>query len=277
MKPDNQRPVDGLADGHGDERLAGGVANAGEVVRQGEFVIRPSNPHSGTIHSFLKALRTRGFEGAPWPLELQTDGRERLVFIEGDVPLSPFPGWAQSDETLASVAKLVCEFHAASAEVGVGTDLWSDELADPLGGPIICHNDVCLENVVFRHGEAIALLDFDFAAPGRPTFDLASFARMCVPIDDELSRDRLGWGSVDQPARLRMIADTYGLGQPDRYDLLDHLDLAMRKGGAFVQRRVEAGDLNFIRMLEAMGGMQRYERRRRWWESNRQNFAAALG
>jgi thiamine kinase-like enzyme len=52
---------------------------------------------------------------------------------------------------------------------------------------VICHNDVCLENVVFRGGLAVALLDFDFAAPGRPTFDSAAFARMCVPVDDDIS------------------------------------------------------------------------------------------
>ena len=49
-------------------------------------------------------------------------------------------------------------------------------MADPEGGPVVCHNDVCLENVVFRNGEAVALLDFDFAAPGRPVYDLACFA-----------------------------------------------------------------------------------------------------
>jgi hypothetical protein len=50
----------------------------------------------------------------------------------------------------------------------------------------------------------------------------------------------------------------------------------MRGGGAFVQRRAESGDPNFIRMLEEMGGMERYERRRRWWESNRSDFDDAL-
>ena len=30
---------------------------------------------------------------------------------------------------------------------------------------MVCHNDVCLENVVFRGGAAVALLDFEFAAP----------------------------------------------------------------------------------------------------------------
>jgi hypothetical protein len=29
-------------------------------------------------------------------------------------------------------------------------------------------------------------------------------------------------------------------------------------------------------MLEGMGGMERYARRRRWWEVNRTDFVAAL-
>ena len=72
-------------------------------------------------------------------------------------------------------------------------------MADPEGGPVVCHNDVCLENVVFRDGEAVALLDFDFAAPGRPVYDLACFARMCVPIDDDENRARFGWHGDDLP------------------------------------------------------------------------------
>ena len=102
-------------------------------------------------------------------------------------------------------------FHEASAQVAVGDGPWSNELADPAGGSIICHNDVCLENVVFRNGRAVGLLDFDFAAPGRPTFDLAAFARMCVPIDDDLNARRLGFEAPDRPGRLRLVADTYGL------------------------------------------------------------------
>lgn len=41
----------------------------------------------------------------------------------------------------------------------------SDPSAD--GDALIGHNDVCLENIVFRQGVAVALLDFDFAAPTR--------------------------------------------------------------------------------------------------------------
>ena len=92
---------------------------------------------------------------------------------------------------------------------------------------------------------------------------------MCVPIDDDLSAGRLGFGVVDRPVRLRLVADTYGLDGDGRHELIEHLDRSMRSGGAFVQRRVDAGDPNFIRMLEEMGGMERYERRLRWWEESR--------
>jgi hypothetical protein len=167
-------------------------------------------------------------------------------------------------------------FHEASSQLPVGDGPWSDELADPAGGPMVCHNDVCLENVVFRDGRAVGLLDFDFAAPGRPIFDLAAFARMCVPIDDDLSASRLGFGLLDRPHRLRLVADTYGLDSKGRSELVHHLDRPMRGGGAFVQRRVAAGEPNFIRMLKEIGGMERYDRRLRWWKENRDSFVRAL-
>ena len=259
-----------------DEILHGGVANAGAVIRRGEFVLRPSNPHSKAIHAFLRELRSTGFGGAPLPVEIQADGRERLVFIDGDVPVPPFPEWAQSDDTLASIALLMRRFHEASSQLPTGDGPWNNELADPAGGPMICHNDVCLENVVFRNGRAVGLLDFDFAAPGRPIFDLAAFARMCVPIDDDQNAGRLGFGLLDRPGRLRLVADTYGLEAKGRSELVHHLDRSMRGGGEFVQRRVDSGDANFIRMFEEMGGMERYDRRLRWWEEDRESFVKAL-
>ena len=77
---------------------------------------------------------------------------------------------------------------------------------------VICHNDVCLENVVYRNGVAVGLLDFDFAAPGRRIWDLACFARMYVPIDTDDDARLLGRaGPFDPPAALRIVADAYGL------------------------------------------------------------------
>ena len=90
----------------------------------------------------------------------------------------------------------------------------------------MCHNDVCPENVVFRDGIAVALLDFEFAAPGRPVYDLAHRARLCVPIDDEIDQARLGWRSADCPARFRVVSDA-----------IDRVEAAVRRSG-------DAGDPN---------------------------------
>jgi hypothetical protein len=76
---------------------------------------------------------------------------------------------------------------------------------------VLCHNDVAWDNVIFREGRAAALIDFDFDAPGRPLWDVAQFARMCIPIDDDATAAQMGWEPSDKPARLRAIADAYGL------------------------------------------------------------------
>jgi phosphotransferase family enzyme len=259
-----------------EQELAGGVANAGKVVRAGEHVLRPSNPHSRSVHMFLSALRDAGFYGASSPVGIDEDGRERLEFIEGDVPVPDYPDWAQSDAALESTTALLARFHDASRAFDPTGLSWSTELADPAGGPIVCHNDVCLENVVFRDGVAVGLLDFDFAAPGRPVYDVVQFARMCVPVDDDFSAGRLGWHPADRPARLRLVADTYGLDASSRAQLLQMLADSIASGGEFVRRRVEAGDPNFIAMWNEMGGMERFDRRRLWWDDHQTHFLNAL-
>jgi hypothetical protein len=259
-----------------EEPLPGGIANAGAVVRVGPHVLRPSNPHTASIHRFLSFLSSAGFDGAPVPVGVDGDGRERLEFIQGHVAVPPFPLWAQTDDSLASVVDLIRRLHDASREFRPDGCSWSRELADAAGGPVLCHNDVCLENVVFRDGTATALLDFDFVAPGRPVYDLAQFARMCVPIDDDQSSSRVGWEPADRPARLRLIAEAYGLDAADRRQLIEALDDSMVRGGAFVRRRVEAGDHNFIAMWNEMGGMERFDRRRSWWEGHRSRFVVAV-
>lgn len=259
-----------------EQELDGGVANAGGVVRAGEHVLRPTNAYSRSIHAFLRAVREAGFNAASVPIGIDEDGRERLQFIEGDVPVPPYPAWSQSNTALASIAVLLRGLHDASRRFDPRALTWNQALADPAGGTVVCHNDVCLENVVFRDAIAVGLLDFDFAAPGRPVFDLAQFARLCVPIDDDTNAARLGWQPADRQARLRLVAGAYGLDPDRRGELLIALDDSIALGEQFVRRRVEAGDPNFVTMWHQMGGSQRFDRRRRWWADHRDHFAAAL-
>jgi hypothetical protein len=241
-----------------EQRLDGGIAHAGQVVRVGPHVLRPASPHTGSIHAFLRAIRHAGFEGAPSPVGIDEDGRERLVFIDGDVPLTPYPDWSQSDAALASIARLLRGLHDASRGFDPRGLAWSDSLADPAGGALVCHNDVEPSNVVFRDGIAVALLDFEFAAPGRPVYDLAQLARLCVPIDDEFDQARLGWHPSDEPARLRLVADAYGLDQDGRAALLTAMNDAIDRIEAAVRRSVDTGEPNSVSIFYMIGGRERF-------------------
>lgn len=221
-------------------------------------------------------MRAIGFDGAPLPIEIQSDGRERLEFLEGEVPQAPYPEWTQLDAVLASATELLRRFHEASRTVGMLGTSWSGEMADPLGGTIICHNDVYLSNIVFRDRVAVGLLDFDFAAPGRALFDVTQFARLCVPVDDDVNARRLGWFEADRPARLRLVADAYGLDEEERGELVSSLTVSMDQAEEFVRRRVDAGDSGFISAWNDMGGEERFDRRRRWWRDHKDRFAQAL-
>ena len=114
-----------------DEVLHGGVANAGAVIRRGPHVLRPANQHSESIHRALNALHGVGFNQVPEPVGIDPDGQERLGYIEGDVPIPPFPAWAQTDEALASVAVLIRGLHDASTHIDLASGTWSGEMADP--------------------------------------------------------------------------------------------------------------------------------------------------
>jgi hypothetical protein len=256
--------------------LAGGIAHAGQVVRAGPHVLRPSSPHTASIHAFLRAVRQAGFEGAPSPVGVDEDGRDRLVFIDGDVPVPPYPDWSQSDTALASIARLLRGLHDAARGFDPQGLSWSDALADPAGGSVVCHDDVELSNVVFRDGTAVALLDFEFAAPGRPVYDLAQLARLCVPIEHDLDQARLGWRPADRPARLRLVADAYGLDRDGRAALLPAMSDAMDRIEAAVRRSVDAGDRNTLATVNRTGGLEKYDRRRHWWTDLHDQFAAAL-
>lgn len=259
-----------------EQPLHGGIANAGKVVRVGPHVLRPAGPHAASVHAFLAAVRRAGFDGASTPVGIDDDGRERLVYVEGEVPTSPYPDWSQSDTALASIATLLRGLHDAARGFDPRGFTWDEALADPVGGTLMCHNDVCPENVVFRDGIAVALLDFEFAAPGRPVYDVAHLARLCVPVEDDFDQARLGWHPADRPARLRLVADTYGLDRDGRAELLTAMDDAIARLELAVRTRVAAGDPNAVADWNRTGGGERYDRRRRWWDDHHDQFAVAL-
>ncbi|WP_329565954.1 phosphotransferase [Streptomyces sp. NBC_01361] len=269
----------GPADSH---ELAGGMMNAGAVFRRGDVVERPAPPNVRALHAYLAALRHQGFDAAPVPVGVRADGRERLGFIPGYVAVPPFPPWAMSQTALRSVGVLLRRLHEASARVAVDVSAgWSGELADPEGGTMLCHNDVCLENVVFRDGRAVALIDFDQAAPGRPVWDVAMTAGYWVPMRDPESAAPLypvpdPSHALDAPGRLRLLADGYGLSPRERAELPEVVEQAAAVCRAFVARRVADGDSVYVQALRDRGGWERWDRIQSWLSDGREAFRGAL-
>jgi aminoglycoside phosphotransferase (APT) family kinase protein len=203
---------------------------------------------------------------------------EVLGFIAGETSVFPHPDeWVRSDETLVAIGRLLRSLHDATRGFVPPEDaVWSSELADPKGGSVICHNDVCIENIVVSEGDALALLDFDFSAPGRPTWDLAMTARYWVPLLDPTSARRTGRQNLDPVARLGLLVDAYDADVRTRREftsvLMEIEEVALR----FLTERVKRGDPAFVDMWEDSGGQEAYGRRMSWLKELQTSIDSAL-
>src|SRR4051794_36590028 len=200
-------------------QLAGGFTNAGLVSRLGDTVRRPLRPTSSATHALLEHLERVGFDGAPRFLGIDERGREVLSFIEGEAVIPPYPAWALTDQALVSVAELLRRYHDAAVSFDASGHRWGRPVPPAFRGDIVSHNDPNLDNVVFSGGRAVALIDFDLAAPGSAVWDVACAARLWAPLRDERDAPaRLRGGSL---GRLRMFADAYGLARRERSRVVD--------------------------------------------------------
>jgi aminoglycoside phosphotransferase (APT) family kinase protein len=204
------------------EILPRGHGHRGDLIRIGNIVRRPTGSYTPAVHAFLRHLEDVGFVGSPRVHGIDSCGREILDFIPGDVPQSPLPAWAGTDSALVSVAKLLRRLHDAAASFVPSPDAIWHEPSPPAAysGRQVCHNDLVPDNIVFRDGVAVALIDFDLAAPVNPIWDVAVAIRHWLPIRAECDLERAHLGSTPA-ARLALFCDAYELSATDRAQLFD--------------------------------------------------------
>jgi hypothetical protein len=243
-----------------DGALAGGVANRGRVVRVGGTVHRPRGPYSEAVHTLLRHLEASGFDGAPRVVGRYRD-TEVLGYIDGAAANPPEPEWALTDDALHSVAVLLRDYHRHARGFGVPDGLaWQRPLPTEWRGDIVTHNDPHPANVVFRDGRAVALIDFDLAAPGSVAFELAVAACFWAPLREERDIDdsRAGRGLE----RFRLLLDAYGAPPELRHDVVR----ATRAANAWISDIIEdgyqAGHPAFTEEWATWG--ERYARAARW-------------
>lgn len=171
--------------------LLGGDVTDG-VVRVGDTVRRPSRASTASVHALLRHLERYGFEGAPRALGVDERGREVLSYVEGGSAARPLPGYALSGESLAALARLLRGFHdAAEGFVPPREAVWETGSNDDEAPRLIGHCDVNLDNVIFRDGLPVALIDFDMARPTTRLFDVVTTLRHWAPIADPIDLEPL--------------------------------------------------------------------------------------
>jgi serine/threonine protein kinase len=245
--------------------LVGGLANHGQVVRIGDTVRRPRRPTSPATHALLRHLADVGFAGAPRFLGIDEQGREVLSYVPGTAIFPPYPAWALTDEALVSVADLLRDYHRAVSTFDPTSHVWPPSPPSPFTGELISHNDLNLDNIVFRDGRAVALIDFDLASSGCRVWDVACAVRLWAPLRPDRYIDDSRRGRV--MARLRLFVDSYGLADPDRIRLvsavLENHDWSYDiVGGAAAN-----GHAAFSRYW-ANGAMERAHNTRQWYLDN---------
>jgi aminoglycoside phosphotransferase (APT) family kinase protein len=244
--------------------LDGGMGSGGAVVRVGDTVRRPVRPFSAAVAAFLAHLEAVGFAGAPRHLGLDEQGREVVTFIEGDVGTPPYPAWVGNEAVLLGVAALQRALHAAAATfVAPPGAVWDrPNLHDVGSDALVCHNDLCVENVVVRDGRVVAFIDFDFAAPSDPLLDIAIAARHWIPIRDPADIDPELAG-VDQVARFRAFVDAHGLDRASREAVVGHLGPFLDRALVAMRDRADRGLEAYVRAWAA--GYPDQNRRSRAW------------
>lgn len=81
---------------------------------------------------------------------------------------------------------------------------------------------------------------------------------------------------LDTPARLRILADGYGLSRQERAELPATIEQVTAACRAFVAGRVADGDPAYTRALSERGGWQRWDRAQEWLAARRETFTTSL-
>jgi hypothetical protein len=259
-----------------EEPLAGGFDRSHTIVRVGDTVRRPVRPGSAAVRALLGHLEAVGFDGAPRYLGTDEQGRDVVSYLEGEVPLPPYPAWAMTEQALLDLAHLTRRYHEATASLDRNAvDGWALDWADAAGGPVVCHNDLFPENVVFRDGRVVAFIDFDMAAPGRALWDVAIAVQEWAPLhapDARIAHSR----DLDGVARFGRFARAYGVTPDEAVEAVELVFTERAHSIAHIREQIASGNASWIAYWNDTDGDERDRRDDAWLDENRRALVDAI-
>jgi aminoglycoside phosphotransferase (APT) family kinase protein len=224
------------------------------VARVGRTVRRRTGPWTPAVHALLRYLADVGFDAAPRVLGIDAEGREVLTFIEGEDGHHARRAALHDDRALVAVGQLIRRYHDAVAEFVAPPDAqWQFQGDAPRSG-IVCHNDLAPVNTLYVNDRPRAFIDWDFAAPAPPEWDLACAAWSFVPLyDDDFCR-RYGYPATPRGPRLRRLCDAYGLANRAGFiDLIRARELALYD---MVRMGAADGVAHYVRIWRETSGQR---------------------
>ncbi len=183
----------------------------GDVTVVDGLVLRPARPWTTTVHAVLRHLRGQGVTCVPEPVDVR-DGIEGVRLLDGDTGPDC---WRHqlTEDAVRSAGALLRRVHDATEgfEAPAGAE-WAFPPAP--GAVLVTHGDPGPWNFVWRDGEAVGLIDWDYAAPAPAIDDVAYAVEMFAPFrSDEEAQEVHGFAAPpDRRARVRAFAAGYGLG-----------------------------------------------------------------
>ncbi|MBX5012562.1 aminoglycoside phosphotransferase family protein [Rhizobium lentis] len=235
--------------------LEGG--RTGQIWRDGETVIRPSGTWTPTVHRFLRHLRSRGFAGAPEPIDITDGNREVVSYVAGRVCEELGDPFVGSERMLVSAARLLRDFHSASRgflERDGEVQTWM--LAPQEPREIICHGDFAPYNVTAADGEAVGIIDFDTAHPAPRLWDVAYAIYRWAPLSDPAG-PAASFSTEDQLRRAQLFCTAYGATIEERLRLPEMICRRLQALVDFMLTSAAAGNETFAEDVDA-GDAQLY-------------------
>lgn len=250
--------------------------NLAGALRVGDTVRRRIGEWTPAVHALLEFLEEVGFDGAPRLLGRDDEGWEILSFVPGQAPTDG--GLAALPESaLLSTSRLLRRLHEVTASFARRSGVaWVHPARTDGPRLVVCHNDIAPRNTIYRDEVAVAFVDWDFARPEVPAWDVAHLVWQFCPLDDDAGCRGRGFAeSPDRTARMAALVDAYGLAREDRRGLFDLIVRRVRATREGILERAHRGEPAFSHLVR-IGVIEGLDRQLGWIRAHEEELRGSV-